>query len=114
MGSSADGASDPCDSRLIRSDPIRSVSDSIGRATRGNGRSGVGAVPPGHQGPRPGVARLPRRCLRRPGRALLHQAHRERGPLVSIRAGCFFFWVVDFRVREEGVLLLVEALVDFV
>lgn len=41
------------------------------------------ALPSGHQGPRSGVARLPRRRLLRPGREILHQAHRERGLIIT-------------------------------
>jgi hypothetical protein len=44
-----------------------------------HGGRGVGAVPAGHQGPRPRLARLPRRRLFAAGRALLHQAPRQGG-----------------------------------
>ena len=39
----------------------------------------LGAVPSRYQGPNSHLAGLPRRRLRRPGRTLLHQTHREGG-----------------------------------
>ncbi|KAG2591467.1 hypothetical protein PVAP13_5NG484816 [Panicum virgatum] len=56
------------------------------RPHRDGGR-GVRALPAGHQGPRPRLARLPRRRLRAPGRALLHQAPRQGGRRGSALAG---------------------------
>jgi len=48
-------------------------------AAASNGRGSLGSVPPRHQRPRPHLARLPRRRLRRRRGTLLHQAHRETG-----------------------------------
>ena len=66
------------EARAARADPDPAGRRGRDRPHRHGGR-GVRALPSGHQGPRPRLARLPRRRLRAPGRALLHQAPRQGG-----------------------------------
>ena len=66
------------EARAARADPDPAGRRGRDRPHRHGGR-GVRALPAGHQGPRPRLARLPRRRLRAPGRALLHQAPRQGG-----------------------------------